>query len=93
MKAIELMYQLYGKSNEKCKDCCNLVTYNYGNKKIKKCKIYGLTSNCNSDWAYSYNSCGLFNQDTNLRVSLKQKKLHKDKKNKEEILKGQLTLK
>lgn len=36
MKAIELMYQLYGKSNEKCKDCCNLVTYNYGNKKIKK---------------------------------------------------------
>ena len=91
MKSIELMYKLYGKTDDKkCKDCCNLVIYNWGNKKIKKCKIYGITSSCNSDWAYSYNACGLFNKDIKIKVPLKQKRMNTVK---DEILKGQLKLK
>lgn len=91
MKAIELMYKLYGKTDDKkCKDCCNLVTYNLGNKKIKKCKIYGTTSSNNSDWAYSHNACGLFNKDINIKVSLEQKRMSTVK---DDILKGQLKLK
>ena len=59
---IDAMYDVYG-CNEGaiCKDCCNLIKLECGNKRVYKCKAYGITSSEASDWRLRNVSCGLYN--------------------------------
>lgn len=63
-KPIVLMHYFYGKNSEKtCGECCNLVEYQAGRKIIRKCRAYGTTCSCKSDFAKKWTACSLFGQE------------------------------
>lgn len=61
-KPIEYMHYYYGIANgmHLCCECCNFVTTKAGGKTIRKCRAYGVTCSCRSDWAKKWSACGLF---------------------------------
>ena len=61
-KPVELMRRLYGvcPGCHICAECCNFTVIHAGRKKLFKCKAYGVTCSSASDWAKSWEPCGLF---------------------------------
>lgn len=70
IKPIEYMHYYYGvASGEKlCGECCNLVTLKAGDKTLKKCRAYGVTCSCGSDWAKKWDACGLFGKQIDHQI-------------------------
>lgn len=69
-KPVELMRLYYGECSEFhiCAECCNFVSYYAGNRKIFKCKAYGITCSTRSDWAKRWPACGMFNKHVNYPI-------------------------
>lgn len=61
-RKIDLMHQLFGKTEQLCKDCDHFLRERYRDKAYRKCEVYGVTSSEASDWNASYQACGLFNR-------------------------------
>lgn len=62
VRKIDLMHQLFGKTEGLCRDCCHYQRYHYRDKPYRKCEVYGMTASEASDWKASYPGCGLFNK-------------------------------
>lgn len=63
LRKIDIMYQLFGKTDGHCcRECSNLVEGRYHDKILRKCKVYGMTHSEASDWAKRYQACGMFNK-------------------------------
>jgi hypothetical protein len=61
-KQLERMHMVYGKSHVlKCGTCCNFVRDRYHDRMLQKCERYGLTHSEASDWAQSWEACGMHN--------------------------------
>ena len=60
-RKIEKMHEVFGREwGKKCKDCRHLS----GNaNQYRKCEIYGNTRSDATDWALSYEACGLWNKE------------------------------
>lgn len=59
-RKIERMRELFGStSGEKCKTCCHLQG---GVNEYRKCEVYGSSRSEATDWALSYEACGLWNK-------------------------------
>ena len=60
-KKIERMHEIFGREwGKKCKDCRHLSG---GVNQYKKCEVYGNSASEATDWAQSYEACGLWNKD------------------------------
>ena len=59
-RKFDLMYEMFGRSTGKCKDCQHYTTYRYHNKPYRKCELYGVTCSEATDWKASADACGLF---------------------------------
>ena len=58
------MHSRYGKdTNHICKECKNLLWHIYGNTSVHKCKVYGVSMSCATDFPVRQFACGLFNKD------------------------------
>ena len=60
LRKIDLMYELFGKADGKCKNCEHYRTFKYHDKSYRKCEVYGMTQSEASDWKAGYDACGLF---------------------------------
>ena len=60
LRKIDLMYELFGRADGKCKDCEHYRTFKYHDKSYRKCSVYGITQSEASDWKAGYCACGLF---------------------------------
>lgn len=59
----EAMRMAYGHAGDKkCKNCINLLTYDYKGKRYRKCKAYGVSHSNATDWRVTETACGLFNK-------------------------------
>jgi len=58
-RKIEAMYERFGRSEGKCKDCIHLKR---GSWNYPKCEVYGMTASEASDFRLKYDACGLFNK-------------------------------
>lgn len=63
-RKFDLMYEMFGKSEGKCKDCSHYTSYHYHDRSYRKCEVYGVTCSEASDWKASADACGLFNKET-----------------------------
>ena len=59
MRKAELMRNLFGQYDAKCKDCIHLKG---GVNEYRKCELYGNSASEATDWALSWQACGMFNQ-------------------------------
>ena len=59
MRKAELMRSLFGQYDAKCKDCIHLKG---GVNEYRKCRLYGNSASEATDWALSWQACGMFNQ-------------------------------
>lgn len=83
------MYELFGKNEQhKCKECCNLLG---GVNQYRKCRYYGVSASESTDWALSWNACGLFNR-TDYKGIPVVKIQHWREPKQEEQIDGQLRL-
>lgn len=59
---VDLMLHAFGPGPDEktCADCCNLLTVQYGNRRIYKCRAYGATCSNASDWRKKWPACGMF---------------------------------
>lgn len=62
VRKIDLMHQMFGKTEGLCKDCSHYKRYHYRDKPYRKCEVYGITNSEASDWVGRYQACGLFNK-------------------------------
>lgn len=64
-KPIEIMHRYFGVGSDGkcCGTCCNLVEIQTGNKKVRKCRAYGVTCSARSDWAKKWIACGLYGKE------------------------------
>lgn len=61
---IAFMHDYYGVCDEhKCKECDHFERWQAGNKRVRKCNVYGVTSSVATDWNASFAACGAFNRD------------------------------
>ena len=62
LRKIGLMHREFGKKSGThiCKECSNFIPGGY-----KKCKVYGVSASEATDWANSYEACGMFNKEWN----------------------------
>ncbi len=61
IRKINLMYQTFGKVDDKmCKDCRYLERHTY-QKSYYKCRIYGISASEATDWAMRNVACGAIN--------------------------------
>lgn len=58
----EAMRERFGEADGVCGGCPHLVRYFAGNKKIFKCRAYGITGSVATDWKKSEPACGLTTQ-------------------------------
>ena len=66
LRKLELMYREFGKcENHTCRECSNLVEFEYHSRTYRKCKVYGMTDSEASDWAKRWLACGMFNKQWN----------------------------
>lgn len=64
LRKIDLMHRVFGKcEGHICKECSNLWSGLYHDRRLKKCEVYGMTHSEASDWAQKYEACGMFNRD------------------------------
>lgn len=62
MKAINKMYELFGKNEQfKCRTCNHLTSYK-ANRRWYKCEVYGASSCASSDWRLKWTACGMYNK-------------------------------
>lgn len=62
MKAIDKMYELFGKNERfKCKTCKHLGYYERGRRRYK-CDLYEIAFCASSEWRLKWDSCGLYNR-------------------------------
>lgn len=66
LRKIDLMHELFGKADGKCKDCEHYRTFKHHDKSYRKCEVYGITQSEASDWKAGYDACGLFPNKENL---------------------------
>ena len=62
IRKIDLMHQMFGKTEGLCRDCSHYQRYHYRGKPYRKCEVYGITNSEASDWVGRYQACGLFNK-------------------------------
>lgn len=91
MKAIDGMYQLFGRGNGKCKNCSHLCSYT-ANRTWYKCEIWGVSSSESSDWRLSYDACGLFNRPRPETFQIEAKEYFKRQSRAKEEIEGQIGL-
>lgn len=73
LRKIDIMYQLFGKTDGHCcRECSNLVEGRYHDKILRKCKVYGMTHSEASDWVKRYQACGMFNKPWNKEPIIRQ---------------------
>lgn len=61
----EIMYSLFGKRpGHTCRECCNLVKIQAGQRVVRKCKCYGLSASQATDFSEKFEACGLFGKST-----------------------------
>lgn len=59
-RKIEKMYELFNREwGKRCKDCSHLSG---GVNQYKKCEVYGNSASEATDWAQSYEACGMWNK-------------------------------
>lgn len=63
VRKIDLMHQMFGKTEGLCRDCSHYQRYHYRDKPYRKCEVYGITNSEASDWVGRYHACGLFNKE------------------------------
>ena len=70
LKPIDYMHYYYGTENEGklCGECCNLVEIKAGRKILRKCRAYGVTCSCRSDFAKKWIACGLFGKQIDHQI-------------------------
>lgn len=61
-RKIDLMHQMFGKTEQVCKSCDHFLLERYRDRVYRKCEVYGVTNSEASDWNASYQACGLFNK-------------------------------
>ena len=63
---IAFMHTFFGEdeAEHKCKDCMHFERWQKGNKRVRKCKVYGLSNSEATDWNASFPACGCFNKGT-----------------------------
>lgn len=72
LRKIDLMHHEFGRyESHICAECENIVTIWYRDKKIRKCKVYGVTHSEASDWTKRWTACGMFNKTYNGRPIIK----------------------
>ena len=62
MEKITLMHKLYGYGKGLCKDCRHLQTFSKKSNYCK-CRLYGITSSVETDWAMRWIACGMKEHD------------------------------
>ena len=61
LRKIDLMHHEFGRyESHICAECENIVTIWYRDKKIRKCKVYGVPLSEASDWTKRWTACGMF---------------------------------
>lgn len=86
------MYELFGKTDGKCKNCEHYRTFKYRDKSYRKCEVYGITQSEASDWKARYDACGLFpNKENPYGRDIIELRSGAEKKTEEQI-DGQLNL-
>jgi len=59
-RKIQLMHDLYGTTpGRRCGECCSFVSGRYYGRILRKCERYGLTHSEATDWAKSWEACGM----------------------------------
>lgn len=65
-RKIDTMHMAYGKSeSNQCRDCCNLIGFDYRGHRYYKCKLYGISHSEATDWRLKYSACGAYNIPAN----------------------------
>lgn len=63
LRKIDAMHSLFGKSpGKRCKDCPHLFRRTY-DRAYYKCDVYGDSCSVATDWAQSWEACGLIDGD------------------------------
>lgn len=63
LRKIDAMHNLFGESpGKKCRDCPHIFRRTYG-RTYFKCEVYGASCSAATDWAQSWNACGLIDGD------------------------------
>ena len=63
LRKIDAMHNLFGESpGKKCRDCPHLFRRTY-DRTYFKCEVYGASCSAATDWAQSWNACGLIDGD------------------------------
>lgn len=91
LRKFDLMYNMFGRADGKCKDCKYYTSYRYRNKPYRKCEIYGVTCSEATDWKASSDACGLFpDKETEIRDVVRM--VRGGAKKKEVQIEGQISL-
>lgn len=63
---IAFMHNFFGMDEEgrKCKECMHFERWEKGNKRVRKCKVYGQSDSEATDWNSSFTACGCINKTT-----------------------------
>ena len=91
-KKDEAMREVYGIEAGVCGDCPHFVNFFAGNKKLFKCKGYGVTSSEATDWKKSAIACGLFTSSIDGLVPLIEQMKHKKKFDANKPVEGQIDM-
>ena len=93
VRKIELMHRKFGKCDgHACRECNNLVKGVYHDRKLTKCKVYGMTHSQASDWAGRYQACGMFNKPWDKQPIIRLVSREKDVEQSSEPLDGQIMM-
>lgn len=91
-RKIEAMHGRYGVTEGVvCKHCSNLISHRRG-RKWYKCMAYGLSACASTDWAVSYQACGLFNKPLPHGMRPVIRTLERARREQETPLKGQIDM-
>ena len=90
-KKIEKMHKLFGVTEgKKCKDCMHLIG---GKNEYRKCLCFGQSNASSTDWALSYDACGLWNKplmtEDGLKIDIPVVRLQ-DRETEDEQIEGQM---
>ena len=95
LRKIEIMYQLFGKTEGHCcRECSNLEKVRANDRPLSKCKVYGCTNSEASDWTQRYQACGMFNKPWNKEPIIRQGRQKKTGREEDPIepIEGQITM-
>ena len=65
MRKISAMYQWSGGTDYRhvCHECDNCIKIQQGKREVCKCRSYGVTDNCDTNWKDSYIACKAFGKE------------------------------